>query len=131
MALVSAPTTPYIVDVYGDPVPFTYKGTYEFQGGDAIYEDINYDGKIDLLDAVYLGDSNPQFTGGFGGSFKWKKLVLSTQFHFRTGYQIVNEVAMNTEGMNDKINLKEKSDEALDEVIDGLCPDSPEAVSKP
>ena len=91
-------------DVNGNPVPLTYLGTYRFQGGDAIYEDINHDGVIDLLDVVYLGDSNPDFIGGFGSMFKWKNLTLSANFHYRLGFEIVNEVAMNTEGMLDKNN---------------------------
>jgi TonB-linked SusC/RagA family outer membrane protein len=93
-----------LLDVKGDPVPLTYKGQYPFKGGDAIYEDVNKDGQIDLLDVVYLGDSNPNFIGGFGGNFVWKNLRMSTQWQFRTGYMIVNEVAINTEGMLDKNN---------------------------
>jgi len=93
-----------IVNVNGDPVPLTYKGLYEFKGGDARYEDVNHDGKIDLLDVVYLGDSNPRFIGGFGGNMNWKRFMISCQFHFRTGYQIVNEVAMNSEGMRNRNN---------------------------
>ena len=33
---------------------------YQFQGGDAIYEDINHDGSIDQYDVVYLGNCNPK-----------------------------------------------------------------------
>ena len=33
---------------------------YQFQGGDAIYEDVNHDGQIDRYDMVYLGNSNPK-----------------------------------------------------------------------
>lgn len=36
---------------------------YVFEGGDAKYKDQNYDGKIDELDLVYLGDLNPDFMG--------------------------------------------------------------------
>jgi TonB-linked SusC/RagA family outer membrane protein len=93
-----------LYDPVGDPVPLSYKGTYEFQGGDAIYDDINHDGKIDLLDVVYLGDSNPDYFGGFGSSFFWKNFRASFQFYYRLGFEIVNEVAMNTEGMLDKNN---------------------------
>ena len=39
---------------------------YTFQPGDAMYEDINHDGNINYQDIVYLGNSNPKFTGGFG-----------------------------------------------------------------
>lgn len=93
-----------LIDVNGNAVPQTYKGTYKFQGGDARYEDINHDGKIDLLDVVYLGDSNPDFIGGFGANFSWKNFRASCQFHYRLGFQIVNEIALETEGMLDKNN---------------------------
>ncbi|MCP4313042.1 MAG: SusC/RagA family TonB-linked outer membrane protein [Bacteroidetes bacterium] len=93
-----------LLDVYGNPLPFSYMGSYEFQGGDAKYEDVNHDGLIDLRDVQYLGDSNPNFMGGFGGSFRWRQFFVSAQFHFRMGYQIVNMVALQTEGMRDKNN---------------------------
>jgi len=85
-------------------VPLSYTGTYTFQGGDAKYEDLNHDGIIDLNDVVYLGDSNPNFFGGLGGGLNWKDFRLSFQFLYRTGFQIVNEVAMRTEGMLDRNN---------------------------
>ena len=93
-----------LTDVNGDPVPLTFNEQYRFVGGDAIYEDINHDGNIDLLDVVYLGDSNPEFIGGFGSLVTWRQFRVSFQFHFRTGFQIVNEVAMDTEGMLDRNN---------------------------
>lgn len=93
-----------LLDVIGNPVPLSYKEEYRFKGGDAIYQDVNYDGKIDILDAVYLGDSNPDFIGGWGMNMNWKDWSLSTQFFFRTGYQIVNEVALTTEGMLNRDN---------------------------
>jgi hypothetical protein len=73
-------------------------------GGDARYQDINHDGKIDIMDVVYLGDSNPDFIGGFGGTFSWRDFRVSTQWHYRIGFEIVNEIAMNTEGMLGKDN---------------------------
>ena len=45
---------------------------YVFQPGDARYEDINNDGNIDYKDVVYLGNSNPKLSGGFGPSVSWK-----------------------------------------------------------
>ena len=39
---------------------------YIFQPGDAMYEDINHDGNINYMDVVYLGNSNPKLSGGFG-----------------------------------------------------------------
>ena len=91
-------------DVNGDPIPLTFNNLYTFVGGDAKYEDINHDGNIDLLDVVLLGDSNPDFIGGFGSNLKWKQFRFSAQFHYRTGFQIVNEIAMQSEGMLDRNN---------------------------
>jgi len=93
-----------LLDVMGNPIPFTYKEEYRFRGGDAIYEDINHDGKIDLLDVVYLGDSNPDFIGSFGINYKWHNFSVSTQFFYRVGYEIVNMVALRGQGMLNKDN---------------------------
>jgi TonB-linked SusC/RagA family outer membrane protein len=93
-----------IYDIMGDPVPMTYKGTYPFRGGDAKYEDVNHDGKIDLNDVVYIGNSNPKFYGGFGPSVRFKNFSASCQFQFRTGYDIINYIALQTQGMNDYNN---------------------------
>ena len=93
-----------LLDVNGDPVPLSYKGTYLFQGGDARYADLNGDGVIDILDVTYLGDSNPDFIGGFGFNVQWKDIRFSTQWHYRAGFQIVNEIAMDTQGMLGKDN---------------------------
>ena len=92
------------LDANGSPIYMNYKGIYQFEGGDAKYEDINYDGVIDLNDVVYLGDSNPDFAGGFGTNIRYKGFTLNTQFLYRTGYQIVNEIAMDTEALSDRNN---------------------------
>lgn len=72
---------------------------YKFHGGDAIYEDINHDGNINELDIVYLGNSNPNFQGGFGWTFMYKRLTLKTQFTYRYGVDVVNAARMNVENM--------------------------------
>lgn len=72
---------------------------YVFQPGDAKYEDINNDGNIDYQDIVYLGNSNPRFTGGFGPNIKYKNLTLSLYFNFRYGNDIMNNAKMNLENM--------------------------------
>lgn len=86
------------------PIPMTYKGTYIFKGGDAIYEDINHDGKIDLNDAVYIGDSNPTLTGSYGTSVRYKNWDFSFSLYYRLGFDIINETALNAEGMNGRDN---------------------------
>ncbi|MGI6219066.1 MAG: SusC/RagA family TonB-linked outer membrane protein [Bacteroidaceae bacterium] len=77
---------------------------YTFAGGDAIYEDINHDGNIDALDIVYLGNSNPDFNGGFGVKFKYKRLSLNIFSNFRYGNKIVNTARLNLESMRDGNN---------------------------
>jgi len=73
---------------------------YTFQPGDAIYEDINHDGNINYMDVVYLGNSNPKLTGGFGPAITIKnKLKITTFFSFRYGFDIVNGTKMNTTSM--------------------------------
>lgn len=73
---------------------------YVFQPGDAIYEDINHDGNIDEKDMVYLGNSVPKFTGGFGPSITFKgNLKLQAFFSYRYGYEIVNKAKITTTNM--------------------------------
>lgn len=88
----------------GIPIPLTYAGSYIFKGGDAKYEDINHDGTIDLNDVVFIGDSNPDFIGGFGTYLRYKNLNISMSFNYRTGFDIVNRVAINTQGMSNRNN---------------------------
>jgi hypothetical protein len=73
--------------------------TYEFNGGDAIYEDINHDGQIDKYDIVYLGNSMPKFNGGFSITLKYGKWKLIARFSYRYGNKIVNAARMNLENM--------------------------------
>jgi len=93
-----------LVDSEGIPIPLTYQGSYIFRGGDARYEDVNHDGVIDLNDVVYIGDSNPDFIGGFGATLKYKSFDFSFGFHYRLGFDIINKVAMDTEGMLNRNN---------------------------
>jgi TonB-linked SusC/RagA family outer membrane protein len=79
---------------------FNYPSTdYIFQAGDAMYEDINNDGNINYMDVVYLGNSNPKLSGGFGPSLTWKNLRITTFFSFRWGYNVINGTKMNTTNM--------------------------------
>jgi TonB-linked SusC/RagA family outer membrane protein len=93
-----------LYDNEGNPIPMTYTGTYTFRGGDAIYEDINHDGKIDLNDVVYIGDCNPDYIGGFGTAVRYKNFDFSFNFHYRLAFDIINGVAIQTEGMNNRNN---------------------------
>ncbi len=73
---------------------------YTFQPGDAMYEDINHDGNINYMDVVYLGNSNPKLSGGFGPSLTLKNFKLSTFFSFRWGYDVINGTKMSTTNMS-------------------------------
>ncbi len=95
-----------IIDKYGLTVPmvFCYNNQdntyiYEFKGGDAIYEDVNHDGQINELDIVYLGNSLPKVTGGWGFKVDYGPWSLNAQFNFRFGNKIVNGARMNAESM--------------------------------
>ncbi|MBK6285112.1 MAG: SusC/RagA family TonB-linked outer membrane protein [Draconibacterium sp.] len=72
---------------------------YVFEGGDAKYKDQNYDGKIDELDLVYLGDLNPKVMGGTGFRVQYKGFVLNSFFYFKLGQEIINQTRMDTEKM--------------------------------
>lgn len=110
VAGVSGPNAPVVRNSAGEVILnssgnpkymyFDYGGAnYEFQGGDAIYEDINYDGTIDELDIVYLGSSLPKLTGGFGAKFTYGRLSLNLQFNYRYGNKIINYARMGLENM--------------------------------
>jgi TonB-linked SusC/RagA family outer membrane protein len=81
---------------------FNYPNTdYVFQPGDAIYEDINHDGNIDSRDVVYLGNSNPKFTGGFGPAITFKnQFKIQAFFSYRIGYELINGTDMKSTNMS-------------------------------
>ena len=96
-----------IFDASGNPLRMYYHyggPNYQFSGGDVIYEDINHDGQINELDIVYLGNSNPKFTGGFGIDFTYGRWQLKTSFNIRTGAKIVNVARMVAEEMRSNKN---------------------------
>ena len=77
---------------------------FRFNGGDAIYEDINHDGQINALDIVYLGSSLPKLTGGFGFTFNYGAWRLTTQFTYRYGNKIINMARLRAEAMTGNDN---------------------------
>ena len=100
------PNGDIIRDSQGNPVRMMYNYTndatgknYRFNGGDAIYEDVNNDGQINALDIVYLGSSLPKLTGGFGFTFTYGDWRLTTQFTYRYGNKILNMARLNAEAM--------------------------------
>lgn len=95
-----------ILNMEGKPLYMRYGNAdgYRFRGGDAIYEDINHDGLINELDIVWLGDSNPDFLGGFGSRLSWKNFIMTLFFHYRVGQDIVNRTKINNENMYSRNN---------------------------
>ncbi len=73
--------------------------TYTFQGGDAIYEDINHDGQINALDIVYLGNSMPKLQGGFNVTLQYGCWSMKARFTYRWGNKIVNAARRDLESM--------------------------------
>ena len=97
-----------LTDAKGIPLPmyYCYNESYrkQFQGGDAIYEDVNHDGQIDRYDMVYLGNSNPKCNGGFGFTLFYGRFSLNTGFNFRLGNKIINLARANYESMRSNTN---------------------------
>ena len=98
-----------MMDTKGNPIRLVYNfndgnSTYKFQGGDAIYEDVNHDGQINSLDLVYLGNSNPHLNGGFGVNLQYDNWTLKASFNYRQGVKIVNQAKMNLEKMFNAYN---------------------------
>ena len=87
----------------GDPQRMKYaystSSEYNFQGGDAMYEDINHDGQINALDIVYLGNSLPKVNGGFNITLNFGRWSLKGRFNYRFGNKVVNLARMNLENM--------------------------------
>ena len=78
--------------------------TYQFQGGDAIYEDLNHDGQINALDIAYLGNSLPKVSGGFNFTIKYGNWSLKPRFMYRFGNKVVNIARMDLEQMFNTYN---------------------------
>lgn len=98
-----------LINRNGDPVRLVYnyengQQTYTFQGGDAIYEDVNHDGQINAQDIVYLGNSNPKVNGGFGLNFRYRQWQLRTNFNYRYGFKLINKARMELEQMFNAYN---------------------------
>lgn len=83
---------------------------YEFEGGDAHYDDINFDGQISELDLVYLGDLNPDFFGGISPRIQYKSFVFNALFYYKIGQEIINQTRMDTENMYTHDNQSRATD---------------------
>ncbi|MFB6316986.1 hypothetical protein [Saccharicrinis sp. FJH54] len=91
-----------MTDSEGKPLPVILgpgSDSFYFQGGDAIYEDLNHDGYINEKDITVIGDARPILSGTAGPELKWKGLWLGTFFNFRVGNSVVNMARMELENM--------------------------------
>jgi TonB-linked SusC/RagA family outer membrane protein len=58
--------------------------------GDAIYKDLNNDGRINADDAKIIGDAEPLFHGGFTNTIKYKNFDFNIFFQFSYGNEMIN-----------------------------------------
>ena len=68
-----------------------YKQLYvDPKTGNAVYEDVNKDGKITTADRQIVGNAWPTFTGGLRNTLTYKGLDLSFFFYFSVGNDVFN-----------------------------------------
>lgn len=68
-----------------------YKQLYvDPQTGNAVYEDLNKDGKITVDDRLIVGDAWPDFTGGLRNSLRYRRFDLSAFIYFSIGNDVFN-----------------------------------------
>jgi TonB-linked SusC/RagA family outer membrane protein len=77
----------------GNPVNsfYLYRQLYvDPQTGNAVYEDVNKDGKITSADRQIVGNALPKFTGGLTNNLSYKNFDLNFFFYFQQGNKIMN-----------------------------------------
>lgn len=68
-----------------------YKQLYvDPQTGNAVYEDVNNDGKITSADRQIVGNALPKYTGGITNTLKYKDFDFNFFFYFQQGNKIMN-----------------------------------------
>lgn len=68
-----------------------YKQLYvDPETGNAVYEDVNHDGKITVADRQICGNAWPDFTGGLRNTLRYKNFDLSFFFYFSVGNDVFN-----------------------------------------
>ncbi|MCR5018001.1 MAG: TonB-dependent receptor [Bacteroidales bacterium] len=79
--------------------------TEEYHAGDAKYEDLNKDGKIDDNDMQALGNPFPWLTYGLNASANWKNFDFQIFFQGVYGNEIYNALRLRTEGTGNEATL--------------------------
>ncbi|MDD4637611.1 MAG: hypothetical protein PHV66_08420, partial [Bacteroidales bacterium] len=93
-----------MLDLDGTAKRLTWNDSYDFTGGDAIYEDLNHDGIISNRDRTLIGDANPDFFGGIGSKLAWNRWRLDVFFQFQVGNDIINAARKDLEAQNGGTN---------------------------
>lgn len=88
------------------------------QPGDAMFADVNADGKIDGKDRVVLGSRQPDFTYGVSSSLRLKGLDVSLSLAGSHGGKLFNALGRRLEQTSDSYNL-------LASVLDSWTPTNP------
>ncbi len=60
------------------------------------------DGVVDTYDKTVIGNSNPEFQGGFGLSGQWKDFDFSANFTYMVGFDVYNATAYTLSSATDK-----------------------------
>ncbi|MDR1782713.1 MAG: SusC/RagA family TonB-linked outer membrane protein [Dysgonamonadaceae bacterium] len=64
-----------------------YRTSFSESAGDVYVVDVNGDGKITTADRTVIGNSNPDFWGGFGSTLFWKGFRVNLNFSYSVGAQ--------------------------------------------
>ena len=68
-----------------------YKQLYvDPETGNAVYDDVDKDGKITVADRQIVGNAWPDFTGGLNNTFRYKGFDLGLFFYFSVGNDVFN-----------------------------------------
>lgn len=82
-----------------------YKQLYvDPQTGNAVFEDVNGDGKITVADRQMMGSASPKFFGGFTNTLKYAGFDLSIFFVYQYGNKVVSFDRILNEGGGTKDN---------------------------
>ncbi|MFD2162720.1 SusC/RagA family TonB-linked outer membrane protein [Paradesertivirga mongoliensis] len=79
-----------------------------FQGGDIMFEDVDKNGIIDNGDRKFLGNSSPDFFGGFSNTFTYGKFDLNVFLDFSVGNEVYNGQRAYLEAMSGYNNQSAK-----------------------
>lgn len=69
------------------------------KGGDAIFQDFNYDGIINDQDRVKIGNANADFFGGLNNSFDYKNFGIRFFIQYQYGNDVINGMRLELENM--------------------------------